>query len=174
MPDKPTWCGHLEEAIVELQALPYPWVDRMTIERVLGVRRRRAQQLLQPCVQQQVGASGIAHRDEVIAHLRRLAAGEVTSYERRRRQRLAETLQNLHRSWTQVTKAIVEAPTAVVNQDLANLPSGVTLEQGRLTVQFATAVEALEKLLAIAMAAGNDLDRFARMVEGDTTTTIYR
>jgi hypothetical protein len=167
MPDKPTWCGHLEEAIAELQSLPYPWIDRLTLERVLRVRRRRAQQILQPCVQQQVGANGVADRDELIAHLRRLASGEVTSYERRRRERLAATLQNLHHSWTQQTRAIVEAPTAVINQKLANLPSGVTLEQGRLTVQFTTAVEALEKLLALAMAVGNDLDGFARIVEGN-------
>jgi hypothetical protein len=174
MPDKPTWCGNLHEAIIELQALPYPWVDRTVIERVLGVRRRRAQQILQPCVQQPVGASGIAHRDEVIAHLRRLAVGEVASYERRRRQRLAETLQDLHRAWTQEPKAIVEAPTAIVNQDLADLPPGVTLERGKITVEFTTAVEALEKLLAIAMAAGNDLDRFTRLVDDDTEGSIYR
>jgi hypothetical protein len=165
MPDKPTWCGHIEEAIAELQSLPYPWVDRLTLERVLHIRRRRAQQILQPCVRQQIGTNGVADREELIAHLRRLASGDVTSYERRRRERLAETLQNLHRDWTQQTKAIVEAPTSIVNQELANLPSGVQLEQGRLTVQFTTAVEALEKLLAIAMAAGNDLGGFSRIVE---------
>jgi hypothetical protein len=168
MPDKPTWCGHVEEAIAELQSLPYPWVDRMTLERVLRIRRRRAQQILQPCVQQQVGTNGVADREELIAHLRRLAAGEVATYERRRRERLAETLQNLHRDWTQQKRTVVEAPTAVVNQELATLPPGVTLEPGKVTVEFATAVEALEKFLAIAMAVGNDIDGFARIVEGTT------
>lgn len=59
----------------------------------------------------------------------------------------------------------MEAPTAIVNQELADLPAGVTLEPGRLTLEFSTAVEALEKLLAVAMAAGNDMDGFERLVE---------
>jgi hypothetical protein len=48
------------------------------------------------------------------------------------------------------------------------------LERGKITVEFTTAVEALEKLLAIAMAAGNDLDRFTRLVDDDTEGSIYR
>lgn len=165
MPDKPTWCGHLEEAITELRALPYPWVDRSTVERILGVRRRRAQQILQPCVRQQIGTNGVADREELIAHLRQLATGELAYYERRRRERFAKTIQKLHRAWTEQTKTFVEAPTKIINQELADLPSGVTLEPGKLTVQFSTAAEALEKLLAVAMAAGNDLDGFERIVQ---------
>src|SRR5437764_8644958 len=83
MPDKPTWCGHLEEIVRDLRALPYPWVDRSTVERVVGVRRRRAQQILQPCVRQQAGSNGVADREELIAHLARLASGESVYYERR-------------------------------------------------------------------------------------------
>ena len=165
MPDKPLWCGHLEEAVVSLRALPYPWVDRQTVERVLGVRRRRAQQILQPCVRQQIGSNGVADREELIAHLRRLSAGEVANYERRRRERLAKVLESVHQSWTRHPKALVEAPTTVVNQKLEHLPQGVVLEQGKLTVHFTTAVEALEKLLAVAIAAGNDIEGFSRIVE---------
>ena len=168
MPDKPTWCGHLEEAIAELRALPYPWVDRSTLERILRVRRRRAQQILQPCVRQQVGTNGVADREELIAHLRQLVAGESTYYERRRRERFAKTIQQLNQAWTTQTRTLVEAPTAIVNQELTNLPAGVSLQPGKLTVEFSTAVEALEKLLALAMAAGNDLDGFERLVQVDT------
>ena len=53
---------------------------------------------------------------------------------------------------------------AIVNQELAELPAGVMLRPGEITVRFSTAVEALEKLLAIAMAAGNDIDGFERLV----------
>ena len=38
------------------------------------------------------------------------------------------------------------------------------LRPGEITVRFSTAVEALEKLLAIAMAAGNNIDGFERLV----------
>jgi hypothetical protein len=165
MPDKPTWCGHLEEAIAELRALPYPWVDRLTLERILRVRRRRAQQILQPCVKQQVGATGVADREELIAHLRELANGQFVYYERRRRERLAKTIQDLNQAWKSQPKTLVEAPTAIVNQELSDLPPGVTLAPGKLIVEFSTAAEALEKLLAIAMAAGNDLDGYERLVD---------
>lgn len=164
MPDKPTWCGHIEEIAAELRALPYPWVDRQALERMLRVRRRRAQQILQPCVRQQVGTNGVADREELIAHLRRLASGESVYYERRRRERFARALTSLNQAWTERRKTLVEAPAAIVNQELADLPAGVELRPGEITVQFSTAVEALEKLLAIAMAAGNDLDGFEQMV----------
>jgi hypothetical protein len=164
MPDKPVWCGHLDEVVAELRALPYPWVDRATLEQLLGVRRRRAQQILQPCVRQQVGTNGVADREEVIAHLKRLASGESVYYERRRRQKFARSLSALQKAWVEQPKILVEAPVDIVNQELADLPPGVTLQPGEIRVQFSTAVEALEKLLALAMAAGNDLDGFERRI----------
>jgi hypothetical protein len=67
VPDKPLWLGHLDEILLDLAALPQPWVDRATVERVLGVGRRRAQQILAPCVSSQIGANGLADRDRLIA-----------------------------------------------------------------------------------------------------------
>lgn len=160
MPDKPLWCGHLKEAVRELRALPYPWVDRATVERVLRVGRRRAQQILRPCRQ----TAGVTGREELIAHLERLASGEAVYYERRRREQLAEKLTALDKAWREQPKTLVEAPTAIVNQELGNLPAGVILRPGEITVRFETPQEALQKLLALAMAAGNDLDGFERIV----------
>jgi hypothetical protein len=165
MPDKPIWCGNLEEIISELRSLPYPWIDRATLERVLQVGRRRAQQILQPCARIQVGSNSVAEREELIDHLRQLASGDSIHYERRRRERLAQALADVEKSWSARTRALVEAPSNIVNQELANLPSGVRLCRGQIIVEFSTAVEALQKLLAIAMAAGNDLDGFERLVE---------
>ena len=140
-------------------------MDRSTLERVLRVGRRRAQQILQPCVRQQAGSNAVADREELIVHLRQIAGGTAAEYERRRRERLARTFQSLHRAWTVQPRTMVEAPTAIVDQELATLPAGVTLAPGVVTVQFSTAVEALEKLLALAMAIGNDVDAFERMVQ---------
>ena len=164
------WCGHLDDVIATLEALPYPLVDRATVERVLGVGRRRAQQILAPCVSEQIGANGVAHRDVLVAHLRRLAAGrkpagETVRYERLRRVRFAQTIEELRRTRVEQPATLVEAPLDVVNQDLINLPPGISLTPGKVTIEFHTAVEALEKLLALAMAAGNDLERFEGLVE---------
>jgi hypothetical protein len=58
----------------------------------------------------------------------------------------------------------VEASVQVLNQELDNLPIGVHLDRGRITVEFDDPQQALEKLLALAMAISNDFDQFQRRV----------
>jgi hypothetical protein len=164
MPDKPTWCGQLAEITQHLRDLPDPWVDRQTLQNLLGVGRRRAQQILAPCVRRQIGANGVADREALVAHLNRLAAGEASQYEHQRRRRLAEKIGRFQRERS--TAVLVEAPTAVVNQQLEQLPAGVSITPGRITVSFGSTREALEKLLALAMAVGNDPLLFERMATG--------
>jgi hypothetical protein len=164
VPAKPVWCSRINEILRELQALPRPLVDRATVEALLGVGRRRAQQILAPCVTDRVGASGLADRDALIAHLRRLAGGDDGFYERRRRRKLAEILAELHKDRLERPQLLVEAPVQILQQEFENLPEGIRLESGRITVTFDQAQQALEKLLALAMAIGNDFDRFERQV----------
>src|SRR5215467_11889983 len=95
MPAKPAWYGKIDDIIRELRALPSPFVDRPTVEFLLGVGRRRAQQILAPCITDRVGASGLADRDVLIQHLRGLARSNDGYYERRRRQHFAEALAQL-------------------------------------------------------------------------------
>ena len=157
MPDKPMWYASLEDALRQLEALPSPWVDRATLEFVLRVGRRRAQQILAPLVRHTIGKSGLAPREEVIRHLRRLAAGEAADFARQRRQRLASLLQDWERDQRERPRVLVEAPTTVVHQELDNLPPGVRLAPGRIVIEdFHTAKEAQQKLLALAMAMAND------------------
>jgi hypothetical protein len=165
VPDKPLWIGHLDRITAELNSLPQPWIDRSTVERVLQVGRRRAQQLLAPCVSFQTGSSGLADRDQFLAHLQRLATGETAHYEQQRRRRLARTLNELQSGWQ--ARVPVEAPASVVNQGLADLPAGVALGPGQITVRFTTSQEALEKLLSLAMAIGNDLEGFEHAVQNN-------
>ena len=58
---------------------------------------------------------------------------------------------------------LVEAPDTIVNQGFEDLPAGVVVTAGRITVEFASSQEALEKFLALAMAIGNQLEAFDRM-----------
>jgi hypothetical protein len=163
MPDKPIWCGRLEEIAKDLLALPDSWVDRAMVEQALGIGRRRAQQILAPCVTRQIGRNGLARREAILDHLRRLAAGEKTHYERRRQRRLAEQLEKLREDLLRRPRVLVEAPVAVLGQKFEGLPEGVAVVPGQITVRFETATEALEKLLALAIAIGNDRDRFERL-----------
>lgn len=161
MPDKPFWYYRLDEAIEQLEKSPHPFVDRAILEFVLGIGRRRAQQILQPLVRRTLGKNGLAAKDEVIAHLRHLAAGDKAYFEKQRRHRLHAILDELHRRAREQPRVLVEAPTAVVNQELESLPSGVHLSPGHIQIDgFRTADEAKQKLLALILAIGNDPDGF--------------
>lgn len=161
MPDKPIWYTRLEAAIEQLAALPSPWVDRATLEFALGVGRRRAQQILAPLVSRTIGKNGLADREAVIRHLRRLAAGDAVYFEKQRRQRLHALLDQWQRQAKEQPRLLVEAPTAVVNQELETLPPGVHLSPGRIVLDhFSTPEEAKQKLLAPIMAMSNDPDGF--------------
>jgi hypothetical protein len=166
VPDKPLWYGRLDLIIEALEALPCPWVDRPTVEQIFGVARRRAQQILAPCITQHIGGTGIADRTQFIEYLRRTASGDAASYERQRRRRLARTINQLRTSWLQQPRVPVEAPISVINQQLSNLPPGVEVSPGQVLVRFETAEEALQKLLALALAIGNDYASFERLSGG--------
>jgi hypothetical protein len=60
----------------------------------------------------------------------------------------------------------MEAPVRVLSQQLQNLPAGVSIAPGRIIVEFTEPRDALEKLLALAMAIGNDYEAFERMARG--------
>jgi hypothetical protein len=139
-------------------------VDRSTVEFLLRVGRRRAQQIMASCITDRVGANGLADREKLIAHLRRLADGDAGYYERRRRQKFAAILTALQKERSERPRLLVEAPVQVVTQEFASLPSGVCLERGRIIVEFGSAQQALEKLLALAMAISNDFEQFERAV----------
>lgn len=165
MPAKPIWYSQIPEIIQTLEALPRPFIDRATVESLLGVGRRRAQQILEPCITMRVGANGLADRNVLITHLRRLAHSDTRHYEQRRRQRVATKLAELEKERREQPRLLVEAPTEVLNQELENLPPGVRLEPGRIIVEFADPQQALERLLALAMAISNDFSRFERQVQ---------
>ncbi len=165
MPDKPVWYGQLDTAIQSLRALPYPWIDRSMIEQLLGVGRRRAQQILAPCVTHTVGSNGLADRDRLIAHLEQLARGEAAGYERQRRQKVAGEIARLREAFLHQPRVLVEAPTRIVSQTFAGL-QGVTISPGQIIVEFCSPQDALEKLLALAMAIGNDPDAFEHLASG--------
>lgn len=165
MPAKPIWYSRLNEILAELGAMPRSWVDRHTVEALLDVGPRRAQQIMAPCVVERVGASSIVDRERLMAQLVRLARGEAVEYEQRRRRKVGLELARLRQQALEQPRVMVEAPDEIVNQQLDHLPDGVRLEPGRITIEFGEPDQALEKLLALAMAIGNNESGFRRATE---------
>ncbi len=164
MPAKPSWYSHLPKVIDELERLNRPFVDRATLQTLLGVGRRRAQEILAPCVTDRVGANGLADREALILHLRHVAEGEHGYYEKQRQRKVSGVLAALRKERLERPQLLVAAPVSILNQELTDLPAGVRLESGRITVEFEGAQQALEKLLAIAMAVANNFESFERQV----------
>lgn len=164
MPAKPTWYRKLPCIVQELQKRPAPYVDSGTIQLILGVGRRRAQQILAPCVVDRVGTNGLADRDALIARLTQIVEGDDGFYEIERRRKVAQVIEQLRQERVDNPRLLVEAPTAVVNQEFGSLPAGVRLEPGRIVVEFTEPQQGLENLLALAMAISKDFEEFERCV----------
>jgi len=169
VPAKPRWYSRIEYVISELRSLPRPFVDRATVEFLFGIGRRRAQQIMAPCITDRVGTNGLADRELLIARLRQLADGDEGHYERERRKRVAATLVRFQRERRERPQVLVEAPLAITAQQLKDLPDGVRLEPGHISVEFDDPHQALEKLLALAMAIGNDFDGFEHQTRPKST-----
>jgi hypothetical protein len=163
MPDKPTWSGSIDNAIKNLASLPCSEVDSGMLAELLGLKRRRAQQILAPLVGRTVGRSSLIPKDAVIRHLRSRVSGDTEEAEKQRRARLRAKL-----AGAMQPKVLVEAPPAIVRQQLENLPAGVSLAPGRIVLEgFTTVEEAQQKILALIMALGNNPEGFAELVTVD-------
>lgn len=168
MPDKPLWLDRLPEVIRYLQESGEAWVDRPALESLLGVGRRRAQQLLAPVAKRRIGTSVVAKSADVLSHLQQVAAGEEAYYEERRRKQLWEHLGEARREWIRQPPVLVEVAAAEVRRvellDFDGLPEGVELGSGCITVRFRDPDEALRKLMALAMAISHNRRAFDERV----------
>jgi|SRR5579859_1986308 len=175
MPAKPLWFSRINEIISELQALPSRFVDRATIETVLGVGSRRAQQIMASSSAGRVGSSAVADKDWLIGHLLAMAGGndqeveEIGEAEKARRQKFARKLDQWRAERLRRPKpALVEIPIELFETAaFENLPPGVTIEPGHIHIQAGDGdpIEARKKLAALAIAMENDPDGFDRRFE---------
>ena len=169
MPDKPLWLDRLPEALRQLENGTEPWIDRPALESLLGVGRRRAQQLLAPLAIRRVGTSVVASRADLMGHLKRIAAGEEAYYEERRRKQLSAHLAQAREEWVRQPPVWVDVSEAqrrrVEAHDFDGLPDGVELGPGTITVRFSRPDEALQKLMALAMAISQNRQAFDDRVD---------
>ena len=92
MPAKALWLLQIPEIVSLLETFDVPGVDRALIERLFGLRRRRAIELLHRFGGYQAGRTFLIDRRLLIEHLRRLAEGEEFQTESRRKERLGDAV----------------------------------------------------------------------------------
>jgi hypothetical protein len=164
MPAKALWLLHIPEIIAMLEMFDVPVVDRAIIERLFGLRRRRAIELLHRFGGYKAGRTFLVDRHLLIEHLRRLADGEEFQQERQRKERLGHTVDQLRRHQTAARVKISVQPD-VFSRKLAELSAGVALGPGHLHIEFSGTEDLLSKLYELSQAASNDFDRFRAAAE---------
>src|SRR5438067_13678555 len=98
MPAKAAWLLKIPEIVAQLEVFDVPVVDRAIVERLFGLRRRRAIELLHRFGGYQAGRTFLVDRRLLIEHLRRLADGEEFQREVQRKERLDHAVDQLRRS----------------------------------------------------------------------------
>ena len=158
MPAKPRWLLAIPDAITQLEALDQDLLIRRDLERLFGVSKVRATQLMTAFGAGRTGHLLTLPRAALLRQLSRprtLAAfrGEAT-----RRDRVVTALRQVR---------LIGIRVAVPSEArLAGLPDGVSVAPGRIEVRFSSAKDAVGRLFALAQALTNDYERFEALVEG--------
>ena len=168
MPAKPTWLLKLPKIRDELAKLKVPVVDRACFERVFGVRRRRAIQLMHRFGGFQSGRTFLIDRGALLEALARLSRGDY-EYELERRMRLVAELEKA-RKLAPGRKVKVPVPASVMEHKLADLPGGIHLEPGELRIEFHGTEDLLRQMFELSQAILNDYKKFEEMCEGSFKT----
>jgi hypothetical protein len=169
MPAKPSWFTRIPDILDELKQLDTPVIDRHICEILFAVRRRRAIELMQRFGGYRSGNTIVLDRADLIRSLERLHGSRDAAWERRRKHRLAERLDELHRLRSAATVTLPVSRDECVRR-CGKLPEGVVLEQQRLAVTFRTAEELLARLYELAQSALYDFDAFRTRVESRSGT----
>ena len=162
MPAKSQWLLRIPEIVASLSELEVPVVDRAICERLFRVRRRRAIELIQHFGGYRSGNTVLVDRLALIRQLNHLNADSEVDRERRRKARLSERLDEV--AWTSAAAHIVIKPIRPPMHP-QDLPKGVTLTAGRLTVEFFGVQDLLSRLYELSQSAAADFDRFASLAE---------
>ncbi len=93
---QPHWLLHVPRIIGELRRLPVPVLDRATIEKLFGLKRRQAILLLHRFGGYQAGRTFLLDCQELVEQLEAIRDGETFSYEQRRRRRHFTQVDQVH------------------------------------------------------------------------------
>jgi hypothetical protein len=162
---KPSWWLHIQEIRSMLADVRLPVIDRAAVEQLFGLRRRQAIELMNRFGGYQAGRTLLIGRDQLIAQLDAIAAGDDFQQETARRERLAATVESVRRTRESESVRIPISP-AIFATRMATLGAGVQLRPGKLEIEFAGPEDLLRKLFALAQAVANDYAGFERAAVG--------
>ena len=153
MPENPSYIHKLAGILSEARSpKPIPFFRRRDIEALFGLRKRQAVNLMHRIGAIRVSRELAIDQRDLVAWLERMMKDPAVQTEQRRHERVIERIVEL--------KAETAARAVrIVLPDLkpsAELPDGVSLEPGRLTVAFENGHQLLERLFLLARALASE------------------
>lgn len=165
MPAKSRWLLQIPTILETLSTLDEPVLDRAACQRLFGVGRRRAIVVMQRFGGYQAGNAILLDRAELIRKLKEIGSSPEVEIEQARKRKLSESLNAIHRHRT-AARIPIPVPADVHERHVEDLPIGVRLEHGHLSIEFEGAVQLLSKLYELSQAAVNDFEAFCAAAEG--------
>lgn len=162
MAAKPVWLLQLPRIREQVEALRMPVLDRACVERLFGVRRRRAIELMHVWGGYQAGRTFLIDRHSLLRTLEQLEAGGAYEWERVRRERLDGEIERLHKALPG-RQVRINVSSEARDRVVADLPAGIQLRAGELRIAFRDAGELLRLLVELGQAMTNDYRRFEEL-----------
>ena len=159
MPFAPLWISRIADAVAQLEQLDRDTITRKDLERLFGVSRALAAQLMHRFGATPVGSQLVLDRERLIRTLKTLRRGRQAQAAVARRAALVTELRR-----ARVDAVRIPVTRDVLQIDVAGLPAGVAVGPGRIEVRFTSVPEALQKLFSLAQAMTNDYERFVAIV----------
>ena len=163
VPAKPRWLLAIPDAIRQLEKLDPDLLTRRDLERLFGVSKVRAAQLMTAFGAGRTGHILTLPRAELLRQLRSRRKRAAFRGEQTRRERVVTEIRK-----ARLTGIRVAVPIEALEARLSGLPEGVSVEPGRIEVRFSGAKDAVGRLFALAQALTNDYEQFEALVDGET------
>ena len=135
MPSKSRWLLQIPSMIDQVMLLDTPVLDRAVCERIFGVGRRRAIDLMQQFGGYQAGNTILIDRLDLVQRLQSMSDDPDVERERQRKHRFTEELTKLEKYRRAAAVRIHVGPEAA-SCTVTDLPCGVSFSPGQLTVQY--------------------------------------
>lgn len=147
MPDNPTYIHKLEGILAEARApKPIPFLRRRDIEALFGLKKRQAINLMHRIGAVRVSSELAVEQRDLVRWLERMISDPSVALEQRRHDAVIERIVEL-KAETAARAIKIVLPERKPSVDL---PDGVSLEPGLLTIAFDNEQQLLERLFLLA------------------------
>jgi len=174
MPPQPVWLRRLPAIVSELRAIEADYLDRRAVERIFGVRQRRARQLMADLPTLQVGNAvaiprrALLDRLETTAGLKRPRITRASSANSGTGPSTAESLETLRQHAASGDIHLFFPRTS------QNLSPGTDLRPGELRIRFDSPEDLAAKLVVFSQALASDWDAIAAEDAPQSPSTASR